>query len=197
MDKFIVILIQSIFLKHQLIRKVIGFIAKFGYWLYILYGLVEWIRPGTRRQQLRRRHTLVYCIAAVIFSSLISCIVGGIWKRERPFIKHKHTIQGAIPHEANASFPSNHSMNSMAASLMLLSRRNLWGIPFLFWSLVLGASRIICGLHYFTDVLGGFVIGMGGTFFVRRSRRIQKAGKYIVWYVHVASDITRQWLKKY
>lgn len=187
--------LQRLLRKHGRIRSVFVIIARFGYILYILYGLMEWLRPGTVRERVYRRHTLLYCLCSVAAGSVVSFGIGRVWHRKRPFVQNKH-IQDIIPHEANASFPSNHSMNAMAVSLILLSRHNLLGLPFLIWSGILGLARIGCGIHYLTDVLGGFAIGAGSTAFVRRSRTGGAAVSRLLWYYHIATTAVSVWWKK-
>lgn len=195
MDRICIVFLQKILQHHQVIIKLISYVAKFGYWLYLLYGAIEWLRPGTPRQCRQRHHTLLSCISAVAIGSITSFVLGRLWKRERPFVQHPE-VQDIIPHKANASFPSNHSMNAMAASTMLLSCHNWWGIPLLVWSLFIGISRVVCGLHYVSDVLGGFVMGITSTFLVRHNAVVKKAVEMIGWDVHIVSKFLQVWWKK-
>lgn len=188
--------IQQLFQQRRGILSAVAFIAKFGYWLYLLYGAIEWLRPGSVAERLKRRHTLLFCIATVAFGSTISFFLGRLWKRERPFVQHAD-IEAVIEHDANASFPSNHSMNSMAASLMLLARGNAWGLPFLFWSIIVGASRVVCGLHFVTDVVGGFLMGAASTAVVYRSKAAKQVVERVAWGYHVVTTIVRTWWRGY
>ncbi len=83
----------------------------------------------------------------------------------------KETIQRPRPYEAlvdvrqlvgsgGGSFPSNHAMNSAIIATILTaffprSRALCWG-----YAAIVGFSRIYCGVHYPSDVLGGYVIGV-------------------------------------
>lgn len=71
--------------------------------------------------------------------------------------------------ENNYSFPSGHAMNSFVFYIMLsylifcLTENKKVSIKIAFSSIVLveliGLSRIYLGVHYPTDVLGGYIIG--------------------------------------
>jgi undecaprenyl-diphosphatase len=87
-------------------------------------------------------------------------------------------------------------MNAMAASVMLLSCHNRWGLPLLGWSLVIGISRVICGLHYVSDVAGGFIMGIGSAFFIKHNAVAKNVVGRIAWEVHVVSEFLQVWWKK-
>ena len=65
--------------------RILTWITRFGYWLFILYGLLEWFRPRPIAEQIKRRKTLVYCLFSVILGSSVSWVIGKIWHRPRPF----------------------------------------------------------------------------------------------------------------
>ena len=66
------------------------------------------------------------------------------------------------------SFPSSHAAN-MGASMFLLSVYfRSWTWAFILIALLVGSSRIYLGLHYPSDVLGGFLLGIIFGFLVWR-----------------------------
>ena len=178
--KYLLAGIGKLIVHQQQIRNIFTWIARFGYLAFLIYGLIEWLRPGVIQERLYRRRTLLYCLFAVSIGSGISFIIGHIWPRKRPFITHKNDLP-LIPHKDNASFPSNQSMNAMAASLMLISRKNYWGIPFLLWSILLGLSRVICRLHYVSDVIGGFLLGAISVGIIYYSNRAKVVATHVLW----------------
>lgn len=180
MDSVLVWLVQRLLGKGGVIRIFLSFIARFGYFLYIIYGLVEWVRPG--RDRLKRRHSLLYTLFSVIIGSVTSHLIGWLWFRPRPFARHRE-IDNLIPHQANASFPSNHSALSFAIGLHLLSGKCRHGAALFCMSLLIGLSRIYTGVHYVSDVLGGFLLGTASYFAVKDR----------AWPVGLADWLCRRW----
>ena len=109
----------------------------------------------------RRRLVELYAwILALAGSGLLNVTLKGWFMRDRP---------GEVPLLASWSFPSAHAMNSLVAYGMLvylLSRalRRGWLTGALFAAgmlvLLVGASRVVLGFHYFTDVLGGYAAAL-------------------------------------
>jgi undecaprenyl-diphosphatase len=71
-------------------------------------------------------------------------------------------VGGVSPYR---SFPSGHSGGSFAAMLAL----SKWvpkkiGIPAIILATMVALSRLYVGVHYPTDILGGFVVGLISSF---------------------------------
>jgi undecaprenyl-diphosphatase len=83
-----------------------------------------------------------------------------VFERPRP------PAQDAIGTYSHWSFPSGHATQSMAFYAMLafllsigVSSRTRWWLGGALVILVVGATRIYLGAHWFTDVLGGYALG--------------------------------------
>jgi undecaprenyl-diphosphatase len=77
--------------------------------------------------------------------------------RARPFVDHTVTL--LIAHPPDASFPSDHLAVAGALIVALwpvLGRTRWWWIGL---SVAIGLARLFVGVHYPTDILGGFVLG--------------------------------------
>lgn len=195
MKRFLFLSLQW-FIQHQRTwLRLLTWITRFGYWLFILYGLVEWFRPGKRAEKLYQRRTLLYCLFAVGLGSSLSFFIGRIWRRPRPFVRGK--ALALVAHKANASFPSNHAMNSLAISLLLLAQKNPWGLPALLWSGVLAASRVLSGLHYPSDILAGFGLGALSAHLVYHSKRAQLTAGKILYAWHGLTTVLATWWRGY
>ena len=87
-------------------------------------------------------------------------ILKPVFERPRP------PAQDAVGTYSHWSFPSGHATQSMAFYAVLaflltvgVSRRTRWWLGAALVILVVGATRIYLGAHWFTDVLGGYAIG--------------------------------------
>ena len=85
--------------------------------------------------------------------------------RPRPYVMESGVFQSmwqlSGQHmESDCSFPSGHTTAATAAMLGLFlatPKRKSW--PAILFALLMGLSRIYLGVHYFSDVLFGFVAG--------------------------------------
>jgi undecaprenyl-diphosphatase len=77
--------------------------------------------------------------------------------------------------ETDFSFPSGHMTFFFALSMAIYMYNKKWGIWFMAASLIMGIARIIAGVHYPTDILGGAIIGIIVGYFV--TRLIKKPSK--------------------
>jgi undecaprenyl-diphosphatase len=114
---------------------------------------------------LRRWRTAACIAAAVALAFLVGEVVKDEVKRKRPDVPWRVV---ALP--KSPSFPSGHALDSMTlyGALALTVGRRLrprWlrGLALLFGlglPLLIGFSRVYLGVHYFTDVLSGWVVGL-------------------------------------
>lgn len=101
-----------------------------------------------------------------------ACLVNlGIYSILKPAIHRPRPLEKFwLIIEHGHSFPSGHTMNSVFCYGMMLylilrnsDNENLKKVSCVFFpalALLIGASRIYCGVHYFSDVLGASLIGL-------------------------------------
>lgn len=187
-------LILFLLARHNLWLRLISSFTRLGHGLFILYGLAAWFLPKAEMQQRKERKTLIYCLFSVLLGSTLSWFIGLLWHRPRPFTSG--IGPALVKHKANASFPSNHAMNSMAVAVMLFLRRSLWCLPAFLLSVALGASRVLCRLHYVSDVVGGFFLGAGSSYAVYRSKRCSRLADRLLYSWHIVTYLIRVLLRR-
>jgi undecaprenyl-diphosphatase len=125
-------------------------------------GLVVVVVVGFLLLQGRRRTALAVAITS-ISGEVINAAMKHVFNRPRPDV---------VPHLREVfttSFPSGHAMESaivyltLGAMLMRIARRRATKLYVLavamLLTIVVGVSRVWLGVHYPTDVIGGWMIG--------------------------------------
>lgn len=111
-----------------------------------------------------RRLLVVTWVAAIAGNGLLTRLLKWIFGRDRPL--HDHGIALA----QGWSFPSGHASGAMAVYgmlgyLLIRATPRLWHLPITLTAaavvLTVGYSRVVLQVHYFSDVLAGFVLAAG------------------------------------
>lgn len=104
--------------------------------------------------------TLVSGIILLLVSLLVTKIIKRIVHKRRP----PKRIEYFIPFDRYA-FPSAHSTTLFSITAFILSQ-NLWiGIISCIVSLTIVIARVKSNVHDFSDILGGFAVGISVTFY--------------------------------
>lgn len=169
-------------------ERLLVWVARFGFLIYPLYGIVSWF-VTSRKDRVRNRAALVEALFSVLAASAVSLLIRRIWHRPRPFTQGK-TVR--ITHEDNASFPSNHTLNAVAAAFSLILSRQSGGKRLLGWALLQGISRVFAGVHYTSDIIGSAVLAACCAAWVHSSQKLRKLSRQLAYVCTEAEDILRQ-----
>lgn len=107
-------------------------------------------------------------IFLIFFSSILAWILSFILKflfhTPRPF--DIFTQVRPLLSETGYAFPSGHATFFMALAVSIFLTHKKAGYVFMFFALLVGIARIIAGVHFPIDILGGFILGGGVSYLV-------------------------------
>jgi len=107
----------------------------------------------------RLRWSAAFLVCATAASMIVDALMKQVFHRARPEIIPHYFIGGY-------SFPSGHTMNTMgfalAVTIVFWNTRWRWFAAFssLAWAVSVGVSRVYLGVHFPSDVLGGWALAV-------------------------------------
>jgi len=128
--------------------------ATFALWLFA--------RPGSSRKW---KLACASALASSGLALLINLLIADLWDRARPFVSHP-SVHVWGPRSRDASFPSDHASTAFAIAFAVFLFDRLVGSLFLTAAFVIGIGRVFIGVHYPSDVLAGFLIGLAAALLV-------------------------------
>ena len=137
--------------------------------LIAIYFLID-LSDLKRKIDLKFIQEKIKNFAPVFVTGVLAWVVGDllkfIFKIDRPFVIFTQ-VQNLVP-ESGFSFPSLHSILITALAFAVYFKNKNLGYFCFVIALLIGLSRIIVGVHYPLDVLGGFILGFIIAFFVNK-----------------------------
>ncbi len=129
--------------------------------IFLLTGLIK------KNNDLARKGLLV--LLCIGFTGLLSYAVKRTLQVPRPYEVDSRIAKWSGG--TNNSFPSGHTAEATAAALgfsIILFRTRLSIFLAAAWALLIMFTRIILGVHSFTDILAGIVVGFMGLLIMQR-----------------------------
>ena len=108
------------------------------------------------------RHALIILLG-IALGGLMSATIKRTLKEPRPYEVDKRIAQLSVG--GSNSFPSGHTVEATAAAVgfsAILFRTPVSIVLSILWALMIMLSRIVLGVHNFTDILAGAAIGCLG-----------------------------------
>ncbi len=127
----------------------------------VLVGLWCWWsmrKRGSVDDSVATVAALVWAPLAAALSVVINIPIRGFVERPRPFNDHEG-LEVLIHGKTDYSFVSDHSTLAMGLAVGIFVANRKFGFVALGLALFAGVSRIYMGVHYPTDVIGGFALG--------------------------------------
>ncbi len=135
---------------------IIIFCAQYLPYIMVVFLSLFFIFDKDRKRELKM---IFYVIASVILSRLvITEIIRYFYPSLRPFIVYNFT---PLLYDYANSFPSGHAAFFFALATIVFLFHKKWGIAYFTGTFIICISRIMAGVHWPMDILGGLVVGIG------------------------------------
>lgn len=117
---------------------------------------------------------LYIAFSAFLARFVIVEFIRWIWPQNRPFVDNEvNLLINYNPLEP--SFPSGHAAFYSAISFIVYLYNKKAGIFFLISSFLISLSRVFVGIHWLSDIIAGFVVGIFSAWLIFKiSKRITK-----------------------
>ncbi|MDT0463450.1 phosphatase PAP2 family protein [Streptomyces gibsoniae] len=141
--------------------RAMSFVGEYGLLLAMVL-LILWCWWNVRRRggadAAAGVAALVWAPLAAGVAVLVNVPIRGFVERPRPFVDHQG-LDVLATGKTDYSFVSDHATLTMAAAVGLFIAHRKFGLAGLGLALLEGFCRVFMGVHYPTDVVGGFALG--------------------------------------
>ncbi|TSC84421.1 MAG: PA-phosphatase-like phosphoesterase [Parcubacteria group bacterium Gr01-1014_17] len=140
------------------------FLAKYFPYAVVLAFLALLFYSGyAKREKIRIFWVTMFSVAIARYG--ITELIRFFYYRPRPFVAYE--IQPLFA-EHSWSFPSGHAAFFFALATSLYFYNKKWSACFFLAAILISISRIIAGVHYPSDILGGAFVGIAIAYVVCR-----------------------------
>ncbi|HFK1709190.1 TPA: undecaprenyl-diphosphatase [Bacillus mycoides] len=136
----------------------------------IIFMLILWFNNGKKENAIRKQYTMLYTTLSVSIALLVNVLIHAVYYHPRPFITHH--VNQLVPHAADSSFVSDHSVLVFSIAFVFILRGEKLKYIALIWAILVGVSRMYVGVHYPLDILGAAFLTFITSGLVMQSARI-------------------------
>ncbi|MEW2134744.1 phosphatase PAP2 family protein [Streptomyces sp. NPDC005435] len=141
--------------------RVMEFVGEYGLpvaMVLLILGCWLSVRRRGGRDAAASVAALVWAPLAAALAVVVNAPIRNFVERPRPFIDHQG-LDVLIAGKSDFSFCSDHATITMAMAVGLFVANRRFGVAGIAIALLEGFCRVYMGVHYPTDVIGGFALG--------------------------------------
>jgi undecaprenyl-diphosphatase len=107
---------------------------------------------------------IIVLLSGIFARFIINETIYLFYKSKRP--AQFEGVKALIPIPKYPSFPSGHASFFFGLSFALFFYNIIIAIIFVILSIIMGISRVFCGVHWFKDILAGMFVGLVSSLFI-------------------------------
>ncbi len=129
-----------------------------GLGIVLLVGLVIFLFSHEHPRQ--GFHNIIVVLGAALAAYLLAGLIKYLYLSPRPFLELEMITPLVEATYKNGSFPSGHAAFFMALAAALFFYHKRTAIIYATGALAIGIARVAAGVHWPTDVLAGWTLGI-------------------------------------
>ncbi|MBB1245458.1 phosphatase PAP2 family protein [Streptomyces durbertensis] len=144
----------------QWFSSLLGFMSEYGVIFGLMaLGLWTWWSARRRADSVTAVAGLLWAPIGASVAYAVNYPIRELVERPRPFVDHPD-LNVLVEGKTGYSFVSDHSALTMALAVGIFMVNRRWGALALALAAFQGFGRVYAGVHYPTDVVGGFALGI-------------------------------------
>lgn len=135
----------------------IVFCAKYLIIVVGLFALGYWLTLPRKQ----KTEVLLMGIITGLVAFILAKVGSAMFIDPRPFVSDG--VTPLFAYTADNGFPSDHTLLGMIITMALLSVSRKWAVNLFVLTVIIGASRVLAGVHHPIDIVGSILFGaLGG-----------------------------------
>lgn len=155
-DAWVVVVLNSIIGYSRWIDLFWVFVTSYFGYLLIISMVAYWILQKSENQNAYRNLLFIFCVM-VLSSFIFTEGIHYFWHRLRPFLALPD-IHVPFAQAGSSSFPSGHTATYFALAFGMYHFNKGVGRWYLAGASLIALSRVVLGVHYPSDIIGGVVV---------------------------------------
>ncbi len=140
------------------VAQVFPYLVLLGAFIFLVWHQDALSSFSSKKESFKKWSEVFFVFFASGLAWVVAHLLKNLFQTPRPFIALANTQSVFL--ETGYAFPSGHAtfFTALAVSIFLIHKKV--GYLFLFFALLIGLARIVAGVHFPVDILGGFILGV-------------------------------------
>jgi undecaprenyl-diphosphatase len=127
---------------------------------FVAISAIVWLVVLARLPKQKRLQFIVFSAASAVLTAVLIKVGTTLHQDPRPFVRDH--VQPYFSSSTDNGFPSDHTAFSALIGFVALRYYRWIGIAMLVLAMLIGAARVISGVHHGQDIVGGLLLaGLG------------------------------------
>jgi undecaprenyl-diphosphatase len=109
-----------------------------------------------KQSHAKKKEMLIFAVILLPLSYIAAKLISRFYFDPRPFVEGNFTP--LLPHAPNNGFPSDHALLGAAIAFAIFHFNKKLGFLLLYLTILVGAARVLAGVHHVVDIAGSIVI---------------------------------------